>query len=292
MDTKKGQKRTTNFCCVACDFSTEHKAKYERHINTRKHLKRINDTKMIHNDTKKDEKVKEINLYVCKCGKKYKYHSGLYRHKNTCEYKEETVKNDDIKVKENDQIIIDLLKKMDEKDKQIMELIPKVGNNNNNTTNNTNQFNLQVFLNEDCKDAVNWSEFINSIELDLDCLKELKDSNITKSISDIVCNKINELGIYKRPIHCVDQKRKKLCIKNEEDWENEDECVNALITKGDRKIQHEYIKLINQLEKDHPDWVNDPKLTEEYMEIANKVYQNVDDGKHRAELIKWSIIPK
>ena len=181
---------------------------------------------------------------------------------------------------------------MDEKDKQIMELIPKVGNNNNNTTNNTNQFNLQVFLNEDCKDAVNWSEFINSIELDLGCLKELKDSNITKSISDVVCNKINELGIYKRPIHCVDQKRKKLCIKNEEDWENEDNRVNALITKGDRKIQHEYIKLINQLEKDHPDWVNDQKLTEEYMEIANKVYQNVDDGKHRAELIKWSIIPK
>ena len=289
MDTKKGQKRTQIYTCLFCDFNTPHKAKYDRHILTRKHQKRANDTIMIHDDTKKD--YDENSLFVCKCGKKYRYHSGLYRHKNTCKYVETELDNN-IKVKENDKIIIDLLKKMDEKDKQIMELIPKVGNNNNNTTTNTNQFNLQVFLNEDCKDAVNWTEFIDSIELDLGCLKELKDSNITKSISDIVCNKINELGIYKRPIHCVDQKRKKLCIKNEEDWENEDDRVNALITKGDRKIQHEYIKLINEWENGHPAWVSDPKLTEEYMEIANKVYQNVDDGKHRAELIKGSIIPK
>ena len=143
--------------------------------------------KMIQNDTflslfPKKGQQEVCSEYVCECGKVYRYNSGLYRHKNICTFiKKETVKS-------NDQLIKDLLKKMDEKDKQIMELIPKVGNNN--TTNN-NQFNLQVFLNEDCKDAINWNEFINSIELDLNCLKELKNSNITKGITDIICNKIN-----------------------------------------------------------------------------------------------------
>ena len=75
-----------------------------------------------------------------------------------------------------------------------------------NTTNNNNQFNLNLFLKEDCKDAINWTEFVNSIELEMNALECLKDLNITIGITNAICNKINELGVYKRPIHCVDQK--------------------------------------------------------------------------------------
>ena len=291
MDTKrdkKGQKRTKNYCCELCDFNTSHKNKFERHLSTLKHKKRANDTKMIQNDTflsffQKKGPQGKCSQYACECGKIYRYNSGLYRHKNTCTFKKPETEES------NNKLIKDLLKKMDEKDKQIMELIPKVGNNN--TTNNT-QFNLHVFLNEHCKDAINWNEFINSIELDLNCLDELKNSDITKGITDIMRNKINELGIYKRPIHCIDLKRKKLCIKNEKEWENEEQCVTELLNKGDKNLQHKYIKLMNDWESSNPNWMINEKLVEEYAEISKKVYENLDENKYKADLIKEVMIPK
>ena len=303
MDTKrdkKGQKKTSNYYCEYCDYSTCHKNKFARHLSTLKHSKRTNGIKMVQNGIflslfEKKGQQDNCSEFVCECGKSYRYNSGLYRHKSVCKIinKDDNIAtfkgNNSNKSNENN-LIVDLLKKMDEKDKQIMELIPKVGNNN--TTNNTNQFNLNVFLKEDCKDAINWNEFINSIELDLNCLTELKNSNITKGITDIICNKINELGIYKRPIHCVDQKRKKLCIKNEKEWENDEECVNALLNKGDKNLQHKYIKLINDWENSNPNWINNEQLAEEYAQISNKIYQELDENKHRSELIKEVIIPK
>jgi hypothetical protein len=177
---------------------------------------------------------------------------------------------------------------MDEKDKQISELIPKIGN----TTNNTNQFNLNLFLNEDCKDAINWTEFVNSIEIEMNALERLKDSNITIGITNTICNKMNELGIYKRPIHCVDLKRRKLFIKNDEDWEKNDNKVDELITKCDKQLQHKYIALISELEKNNPNWVGTEKGMEEYMELQNKVYDTIDNDKFKSMLVKGALIPK
>lgn len=288
METKSTKSTKQIFECKLCYYKTSYKSNYSKHLLTRKHImETCRSVECINKNVEEKD-----DGYRCEnCNKFYKNRSGLWKHIKTCSNKKIEVKNSDVKNKSDnkDELIIDLLKKMDEKDKQIMELIPKVGNNN--TTNN-NQFNLQVFLNEDCKDAINWREFIDSIELDITSLTELKDSNITKGITDVICNKLCELGIYKRPIHCVDQKRKKLCIKNEEDWENEDERINALITNGDRKIQHQYIKLINDWESVNPNWMENEKLSEEYAVMTSKVYQNVDDTRHKAELMKEVIIPK
>ena len=278
METGKDNKNETlQFKCACCNYNTSIKSNFNKHLMTRKHKILSNDTKSIVTSNV-DLDVCVINEFKCdKCERSYKNRSGLWKHKKICDGNDK-------------EIIIDLLKKMDEKDKQIMELLPKVGNTTNNTT--TNNFNLQVFLNEDCKDAINWKEFINSIELDLSSLKELKDSNITKSITDAICNRINELGVYKRPIHCVDQKRKKLCIKNEEEWENEEHKVNNLINSGDKCIQKEYIKLISEWEKDHPNWSDNEVLIEEYMDLSNKIYQNIDGIKLKTNIMKETSIPK
>ena len=278
METEKNTKiDSVLFNCKFCNYNTCIKSNFNKHLLTRKHKLLSNDTKSIVKDNKCVE-LCTINEFKCdKCERSYKNRSGLWKHKKMCDTN-------------NKEIIIDLLKKMDEKDKQIMELLPKVGNTTNNTT--TNNFNLQVFLNEDCKDAINWKEFINSIQLDLSSLKELKDSNITKSITDAICNRINELGVYKRPIHCVDQKRKKLCIKNEEEWENEEDKVDNLINSGDKCIQKEYIKLIAEWEKDHPNWSDNEVLIEEYMDLSNKIYQNIDGIKLKTNIMKETSIPK
>ena len=182
---------------------------------------------------------------------------------------------------------LEALKQMKKQSDVISELVPKVGNNNNNT-----QFNLNIFLHEDCKDAINWTDFVNSIELEMSSLKKLKDSNITDSISTAICNKINELGVYKRPIHCFDPKRKKLCIKNDIEWEKEENVVDKLIDTGDKKLQKKYIELINKWEREHPNWQKNEKETEEYMELTQKIYGDIDKKKNKIILVKEVNIPK
>ena len=291
--TEKEPKSSRHFyICNLCDYKTSKYSNFTKHLLTLKH-------KRITMDNKSSQKVAKSSpndnmVLKCECGKTYKYKSGLCKHKKVCNYgsikknvEHVSVENDYEHV-DKDELIMQLFKKMDEKDKQISELIPKIGN----TTNNNNQFNLNLFLKEDCKDAINWTEFVNSIELEINALDCLKDSNITIGITNAICNKMNELGVYKRPIHCVDQKRRKLCIKNDEDWEKNDNKVDELITKSDKQLQHKYIELMYELEKNNPSWIGSEEGMEEYMKLQNKIYENIDSEKFKAMLVKGSVIPK
>ena len=263
--------------CSICDYNCVRSSDFDKHLLTRKH--KLNQFR-----TKKSQ------LHICSdCGKEFKSKSGLWYHKNKNKciipVEKEVLNN-----LQNDELIkmmgdaMDQIKKQAE---QIDELIPKVGSNNNNT-----QFNLNIFLKEECKDAVDWNDFLRSIELDTNDLKNLKESNITTGISDAICNKINELGVYNRPIHCYDQKRKKLCIKTNEDWEKEDAKVDKLIEKGDKELQHKYISLISKWEEEHPNWMENDKDMEEYVELQRKIYGDIDDRKNKIVLVKELNIPK
>ena len=289
LDNKKEPKSSQRlYTCTLCDYNTCKLSNFNKHLLTLKH-------KRITMDNKSSQKVAKSSQHDnmvlrCECGKTYKYKSGLCKHKKLCNYNLTESKtyetwSDDT---DKDALIQELFKKMDEKDKQISELIPKIGN----TTNNNNQFNLNVFLNEDCKDAINWNEFINSIQLELNALECLKESNITIGITNAICNKMNELGVYKRPIHCVDQKRRKLCIKNDADWEKNENKVDELISGSDKQLQHKYIALMCDLEKMNPDWTKSEEGMEEYMELNKKIYENVDNEKFKNFLIKGTTIPK
>lgn len=297
MTNNDEQKLTNNseiFYCKICDYTTSHKGSYSKHILTAKHKNNEKYEEMTKKNSQNSQHVQEEKKYICDCGKSYKHASSLWNHKKKCNNVEETtvIVADD---KDKDAMLLDVVRQNKElhkviidQNKQISELIPKVGNNN--TT--TNNFNLNVFLNEECKDAIDWHSFINSIEFELSSLKELTDTNITKSITNAVCNKIHELGIYKRPIHCVDQKRKKLFIKNVEEWEKDEDKVNELIDKGDKRLQHKYIKLINEWEEQHPNWQDDENLVDEYMIMSSKIYENIDNLKYKVELTKEATIPK
>ena len=285
MDNTKNPKK---YSCVACTFFSDNLKDYNRHCKTLKHAQSQLDNKKPQK-TPKNPKI----LFRCEyCEKGYKYRSGLSKHLTKCKEYIET-QTTEKGPKEKDDMLMEMLDKnkelqniIVEQNKQISELIPKIGNTTNNNT-----FNLNVFLNEECKDAINWTEFINSIEFELSNLNELTNTNITKSITNAVCNKINELGVYKRPIHCLDQKRRKLCIKNEEEWEKDDDKINTLIDKSDKELQHKYVVLINKWEEEHPGWENDDKLVEEYMYMSSKVYENIDN-KQKLDLLKDIMIPK
>ena len=286
MDNLDNTKTPRFYTCEICDFKSVNLKDYKRHCETQKHRRQEMDNKKPQKTPKNPK-----NTFTCDyCQRCYKYRSGLSKHLAKC--KNIDTKSTDVCSREKDEMLIDMLDKnkelqniIVEQNKQISELIPKIGN----TTNNT--FNLNVFLNEECKDAINWTEFINSIEFELSNLQELTNTNITKSITRAVCNKINELGVYKRPIHCLDQKRRKLCIKNAEEWEKDDNKVKFLIDKSDKQLQHKYIKLIKEWEDIHPGWEHDDKLIEEYMILSHKVYEEIDE-KHKIEILKEVSIPK
>ena len=213
----------------------------------------------ITNDNKKSPK------FECECGKTYKYSSGLSNHKRSCKNSSTNKQEVDsalvLKILEENKELRKIMKKQQD---QISQLIPKIGNTTNN---NNNQFNLNFFLNEQCKDAINWDEFIKSIQLGVTDLENLMGSNITNGITHVLCKSINELGVYKRPVHCLDTKRKKLCIKNENSWEQDAEKNKVLLEKNNRKLQQKHIIMIQEWQAQNPNWKEDENLKDIYIKI-------------------------
>jgi hypothetical protein len=227
MMTQKSQKIPKKFSCKSCYYECSNKKDYNKHLLTSKHYYNTND----------DAKIpKNPQTYSCECGKNYKYRQGLYAHKKKC-----SLINNTIAVQENpeekpsmmeilsqNKELMNLLVVQNQEHREetsklhntIKEMIPKIGNNNNNTTNN-NQFNLQVFLNEDCKDAINFSDFIKQIQVSFEDIENQAECGYVKGISKLFIENLKGLGTHKRPIHCTDKKRKTLYIKENDEWDKE-----------------------------------------------------------------------
>ncbi len=200
------------FSCEECNFECSKKSNYEKHLLTAKHKNRTILNK------------KMPQGFVCEiCNKSFKARNSLWYHKKKCkiieEQKEEVKKENDEEEDKKDKII-ELLMEQNEK---LMEMAQKP-NIINNTINQN--FNLNVFLNEKCKDAMSLEDFVNSIELTLEDYKNTGENGFVKGISDIVVNKIKDLDTCERPVHCTDLKRQTIYIKNEDKWEKDDSKEN------------------------------------------------------------------
>ena len=221
------------YVCVNCDYATKSKKDYNKHVLTIKHL-RINVDKGL-----------SSNEYTCGCGKVYQHQSGLCKHRHKCKGPTNDIslqmdaKQDDISshlldvIKETvlskDNIIIELLKQnqdfkdlMIEQNKQMLELANKAGHNTNcnNTTNN--KFNLNVFLNETCKDAITMDDFIKSFEVTRDEFLHTGKVGYIEGLSAVMTNRFRDMDVHTRPLHCTDLKRETIYIKNADKWEKDD----------------------------------------------------------------------
>jgi len=199
------------FSCEVCKFECSKKSNYEKHLLTAKHKNRTILNK------------KSQGLFCEICNKSFNARNSLWYHKKKCKKIEEQkeavkLKNDEEDDKKDK--IIELLMEQNEK---LMEMAQKP-NIINNTINQN--FNLNVFLNEKCKDAMSLEDFVNSIELTLEDYKNTGENGFVKGISDIVVNKIKDLDTYERPLHCTDLKRQTIYIKNEDKWEKDDSKEN------------------------------------------------------------------
>jgi len=269
MITKKQEKNKSNYLCKKCNFKCSYKSEFERHLKTAKHIKIINDN----NFNKKNKK-----YFYCNCGKKFNFSSGLSRHKKKClhllEPKNEfiqTINNNNNKTTNKDQLILDLLAQNKELISILNETVPKIGNNN--TTNNNNTFNLNVFLNEDCKDAINFSEFIDNIQVSFADLEHQSEIGYVNGISKLFIENLQELGTYKRPIHCTDKKRKTLYIKENDTWDKEG-SQNTL-RNGIQEVSRKGFECLSNEKKEN---------TEEYQDIES-------DFSQKCLLIQRNLIP-
>ena len=268
MSTDFVQKSSQIFVCKFCDFNTSRKSQYTRHLTTSKHKK----------STNLNEKVPESsNTYDCDCGKKYKERSGLWRHKNKnncCKdnIQSETDNENSLKPEntEKDELIHYLMNESKELKNLILEVL-KNGTSNTNNISNINShnktFNLNVFLNETCKDAMNITDFIDSIKLQLSDLEKVGEVGYIEGISNIILKNLNALDVTERPIHCTDKKRETMYIKDEDKWEKEDE-KKAKLHKMVRKVANKNINLISEFKELYPDW---KKSTSKVSDQFNKI---------------------
>jgi hypothetical protein len=265
-DTKNANK----FFCEMCDFYCCKKSNFEKHILTRKH---INTAKILTNTYKSNaENAENIDNFVCECGKEYKHRQSLYNHKKICNVEE---KSTSLVVKEDttdkDQLILMLVKQNAELVKEttdfksmMMEVI-KNGTHNTNTINTTNShnkaFNLNLFLNETCKDAMNINDFVESIKLQVSDLENVGEVGFVEGISKIIVKNLNALHVTQRPIHCTDKKREIIYIKDENVWEkDESQCK---IRKAIKKVVSKNQRLIPKFKEQNPEY--------------NKSYSKVSD---------------
>jgi hypothetical protein len=255
--------------CVSCKFLCDKNSEWERHISTTKH-------QLIANSQQKP-------LFCSICNKSYKDRTGIWRHKKTCvplnaeKSPKETSDNSD------KELIKLLIHENAEIKTLILELIKKDTSNTiitNNTTNtNTNShnktFNLQIFLNEECKDALNLSEFVSSIKVELEDLEATGRLGYVEGVSRIMNKNLDDLDENKRPIHCSDLKREVLYIKNNDQWIKEDD-TKPILKKAIKQVAFENIKKIGDWKQKHPGCTaSDSRKNDLYLKIVGNAMAGI-----------------
>tara|TARA_Y100000816_G_scaffold27051_1_gene17252 strand:+ start:1351 stop:2469 length:1119 start_codon:yes stop_codon:yes gene_type:complete len=312
-----------DYVCDKCNYKCSKKSDFQKHLLTRKHLSRQKDEKKVAKVAKKSPQ--ETNVYECPCGKVFKTHGGLWKHKQRCAGESCIVvpENNTIISKEpadaSDKETIMMLVKQNQEFKdliitqnnQIVEMSKEVakgnvsnhytqGNNNITQTNSNNKtFNLQFFLNETCKDAMNITDFIKSLQLNLQDLEQVGELGYAEGISRMFVRGLNELDVTKRPIHCSDLKREVLHIKDKDKWEKDNQNQDKL-KKAIKDLSNKNIMLFDDWQKKNPGYDQyDNKKNDIYLKMmvqamgpADDVAERRDFGKIIKSIAKTTIVRK
>lgn len=280
------------YYCKKCNFSTSRISHWDRHILTPKHLDCVE--KVITKD-------KDSRKYICICGKTYKYSSGLCKHKKKCfiflknkedtkiTYENKVLKTEITKLKsaipglmDNISEILKSQKELSKKQEEALA-IPTTKNIINN------RLSINVYLNENCKDAMNLQEFIENLKVSLEDLTYTKNHGYAKGISNIFVRELKDLEPTQRPIHCSDNKRLKFYIKDQDKWEKDNE--NKKIDKTIDYLASKQITTIKEWVNKHPNYCDSPELLMEWHALVSSVMGGVDQDKKQknSEIIKKEI---
>jgi hypothetical protein len=273
---KKSPKIPKKFDCCFCMYSTFNVKDYKKHINTIKHKNHEMETFGNKKSPKSDEKP-----YFCDCGFSFLTRAGLWKHRKSCGDKfieKLPHENNEVLDQEfNKDTLIEIIKQNHDfqmvMQKQMFDFMKTnvCYNNSINTINNLNSnnktFNLQFFLNETCKDAMNISDFIESVKLQVSDLENVGKVGYIEGISNIIIKNLQALEVEKRPVHCTDQKREVMYVKEDNVWEKDDEA-NKKLRKAIRLIAHKNICMFKAFREKYPD-------CDEYDSKRNSQYNTI-----------------
>jgi hypothetical protein len=264
MATEKSEKSEALFVCQPCHFRCSTKCDWIRHIARLKHTTNVNGNTL---------STKTAKTYDCDCGKSYSDRTGLWKHKQKCNDKN-SINGEELVSLTN--LVLEVVKSNNELQKQNQEIQKQMlevcKNGIINTTNNVNShnktFNLQVFLNEDCKDAMNITDFVDSIKFQLADLEHMGKVGYVEGISNIIIKNMKALDVTKRPVHCTDQKREIIYIKDGGVWTKEDED-NKNVRKMIKRVAFRNSKSIRLFKEKYPDCVtSESKYSDTYNKIV------------------------
>ena len=222
MGDNNSQNIGKKYYCEICDYKCSKRTDFNKHLSTSKHIKGY---KMVTNG---DNNSQKVACCKCSCGKIYKHRQGLSRHKKQCGKLQGTeIKKEMLQDIDKELLIKMLLKNSDVMEK-MLEIMPQIGNttNSHNTTNN--QFNIQMFLNEQCKNAMNLTEFVQSLPITSETYDSTIDNGLTKTITNMMVTGLNKLDVLERPIHCTDASRRTLYVKESDVWEKDNELQHVI----------------------------------------------------------------
>ena len=283
MISKKGPK----YICNHCNFYTDNKTKYNRHLKTKKHIILAK---------------KEIQHIICICGKSYTSRRGLNYHKKKCELvkelkleedytKDEIIRKKDAEINEiKDKYINSLENHMDTLEKHKDTLEKQQGKllelaNKPNIINN--QMTINVYLNEKCKGAMNLTDFVDQIKVSLQDLSFTNKNGLIEGESNIFVKELEDMNPTERPIHCSNKKDRQVYIKDSDEWTNDKQHFK--LDKSIENVMNKQLKQIKIWEKEHPDFMKDEKLV---LEWNNMIKNTIIDKEKDIAAIKKKILPK
>ena len=299
------QKSLNKYICIKCDYKCSKLCDYNKHINTVKH-NTTNTTKIQHNKS-----------HICECGKEYNHRASLFNHKKKCSIAQgknttnntdntidnttdNTTDNKGSSIEVDKEVLVQmLLKNQDvmehvilknqEVMEKMMEIMPNMGNittNSHNTTNN-NQFNIQMFLNNHCKNAMNLTDFIDSLPITAATYDSNIDNGLTKTIANMFTAGLSQLDILERPIHCTDASRKTLYVKEGDVWEKDNALVKMI--QGIRQMAAKQRILINKWRDAHDDWNVNDRMQERFTTLVCNMVEDIENQEKETNKIIRSV---
>jgi hypothetical protein len=283
---EKMPKDAKKYYCEHCDFKCSKESNWDKHLSTSKHTNRT-----ILNGFEQKNAKKCQPIFVCDCGKEYRARNSLWYHKQKCfiDVEDSDIQSDKISptFEIDKEMLIKLLLKNQDVMEKMIELMPQIGNqsHNNHNTNSNNNFNIQMFLNNHCKNAMNLSDFIESLPITADTYDSTIENGLTKTLTNMITNGLSQLDILERPIHCTDATRKTIYVKEANNWEKDIELIRMLL--GIKTLARKQRMMINKWQDANEGWETDDYIQTKLTTLIGHSMTNIEsDEKETSKIIR------
>ena len=278
---KKSSKIPNKLACIHCDYTTSSNKDYNKHLSTRKHIYRTTL-----NNLEQENPNKSPITFKCDCGKEYIARNSLWYHKQKCPFvpspqqpqqQQQQPTNSNTDNSELVEKMFTMFTQMMTHNQDFMQnVIGKVQGINNNSHNNT-QFNINMFLNEQCKNAMNIGDFIKSLPITAQDYENTKDKGLADTLTNLMVDGLNSMDLVERPIHCTDQKRKVMYVKDNDKWEKDKD--HALFLQGVNDLADIHKKRVHLWQQENPEFKTREKLQAVFTGIIGKLFTDVTEQR-------------